>query len=200
VDNVELATSLLGLRETIMAVTSSAVVTLTENSKDFDHEAFWRRSTMCAGASKIVGELCGLKKVPGLFTAGLLCEIGRFALCESAPKRYSKIQPGLSDAELLAAEEKIFGIGHTEAGHVLAEHWGLPPELAESIRYHLNPDQAPSCPEIAAVVAVAARCADATERGESADPAIFAGLEPAMERLGASADDLLSIYTSLENA
>jgi HD-like signal output (HDOD) protein len=200
VDNVELATSLLGLRETIMAVTSSAVVTLTEGSSHFDHEAYWRQSTMCAVAAKKIGEASGLKKMPGLFTAGLLCEIGRFALCESAPERYAKISKELSDAEMLAAEEKVFGIGHAEAGYLLAEHWGLPPDLVEPIRFHLAPDQAQACPEITSVVAIAARCVDARVRGENADPAVlFESLEPAIQRLGLAVDDLVGVLETLEN-
>jgi len=197
VDNLWLATSFLGVKETVLAVTSAAIISLTEGSKGFDHETFWRRSTLCAGISKKIGEACGLKKVPGLFTAGLLCEIGRFALCQAAPERYAKISEGLSDAELSQAEERAFGISHSEAGYLLADHWGLPPELAEPIRYHLAPDQAQACPELTAVVALAARCVDAQLRGENAGPEVFDGCGVAMARLGVNIDTLISVYESL---
>lgn len=198
VDNVYLATSLLGLRETVMAVTSSAVISLTEQAANFDHEAYWRRSTMCATAAKRVGAACELKATAGLFTAGLLCEIGRFALWKASPDRYGRIPTNLSDREVHAAEEKAFGIAHTEAGYLLAEHWGLPPELAEPIRYHLNPDQSAVCPELTGVVALAARCVDAIIRGEAAAPTLFAGFETSLQRLGVDADELLGVFDSLK--
>jgi HD-like signal output (HDOD) protein len=147
-----------------------------------------------------MGATCGLKATPGLFTAGLLCEIGRFALCESSPEKYSKISGDLSDVELRAEEEKEFGVAHTEAGYVLAEHWGLPPELAEPIRFHLDPEQAVACPEVTAIVALAARCADAVVRGENAEPTIFAGLESSLQRLGVDADELLGVFDSLKKS
>ncbi len=200
VDSVELATSLLGLRETVMAVTSSAVISVTESSSKFDHEAYWRRSTLCASAAKRVGATCGLKSTPGLFTAGLLCEIGRFALWESSPDRYAKIGTQLTDLEIREEEEKAFGIAHPEAGYLLAEHWGLPPELAEPIRFHLDPEQAVACPEITAVGALASRCVDALVRGENAEPAIFAGLESSLTRLGVDADELLGVFDSLRKS
>ena len=200
VDNVYMATSLLGLRDTIMAVTSSAVVTVTEQARNFDHKAFWTQSTVCAIAAKRIGEACGMKKSPALFTAGVLCEIGRFALCVSSPDRYAKIGEGCSDSELHAIEEKEFGIGHPEAGYTLAEHWGLPAELAEPIRFHLSPEHAQSCPEITAVVALAARCADANSRGLDTGPGVLAGLDLAMQRINVAPDAILSIYQSLGDA
>ncbi|KKM83988.1 hypothetical protein LCGC14_1303780, partial [marine sediment metagenome] len=39
----------------------------------------------------------------------------------------------------IAAEEEVLGLSHTEAGYQLAQHWDLPIELAESIRFHHAP-------------------------------------------------------------
>jgi HD-like signal output (HDOD) protein len=147
-----------------------------------------------------MGAACGLKGTQGLFTAGLLCEIGRFALWESSPDRYSRIAKGLSDAETYAEEDKAFGIAHPEAGYLLAEHWGLPVELAEPIRFHLDPDQAKTCPKITAVVALAARCVDVLVRGESAGPAMFSGLESSLQQLNVEADELLGVFDALRKA
>jgi HD-like signal output (HDOD) protein len=200
VDNVELATSLLGLHETRMAVISSAVIALTENAKTFDHAAFWRHSMICANAAKHIGSACGLKKNSGLFTAGLLCDIGRFALAECACARYAKIPAGLSDAELHAAEEKALGIGHAEAGYVLAEHWQLPPEIAEPIRFHLAPEHAGEHPEVAAVVALAARLTDALRVGLIDDAELLAGYEASLSRLNLSKEKVIKIYAGLQES
>ncbi len=197
VDNVELATSLLGLRETCMAVTSSAIINMTESTSRFDHAAFWRQSLLCASFAKHIGTLCGLKKSTGIFTAGLLCDIGRFALSECAPARYANVPAGLSDREQVAAEEEALGLGHPEAGHILAEHWALPKEIAEPIRYHVAPEHAESCPELAAIVSLAARLADAHARGEQDELEILRGCEVALTRLNLAAPALMKLYKEL---
>jgi len=200
VDNIELATTLLGLRETCAAVTSSAVISLTEKSKNFDHAAFWKQSMICANAARAIGAAAGLKKNPGIFTAGLLCEIGRFVLAECAPARYAKIDAALSDAELHAEEEKCLGLAHPEAGHVLAENWQLPVEIVEAIRYHLAPEHAVAGPEVTAVVSLAARLADAHRLGLTDEIEVLSGCERAIERLGLAPQKLLKIYSELGTA
>lgn len=197
VDNVELATSLLGLRETCMAVTSSAIINLTENTKRFDHATFWRQSLLCASLAKHIGNLCGLKKNTGIFTAGLLCDIGRFALFECAPARYARIPAGLIDRELVGAEEEALGLGHPEAGHILAEHWALPKEIAEPIRYHVTPEHADTCPELAAIVSLAARLVDAHARNEQDELELLRGWDAALTRLNLPADKLVKLYKEL---
>jgi len=200
VDNIELATTLLGLRETCMAVTTSAVISMTEKSPHFDHVGFWRHSMLCANAAKSIAAAVGLKKNPGIFTAGLLCEIGRFALSEAAPARYAKIGAKLVDAELHTAEEKALGIGHPEAGHLLAEHWQLPVEIAEAIRYHLTPEHAVTNPEVTAVVALAARFTDARRSGLKDSAAVLDGYEGSLARLSLSAEKAFKIYSEFDDS
>ncbi len=197
VDNVELATSLLGLRETRMTVMSSAVIALTEQTGDFNHAAFWRDSMICANTAKTIGNACGLSRSAGLFTAGLLCDIGRFALTVCAPGLYSKIPAGLSDADLHEAEEKILGIGHPEAGYVLAEHWQLPAEISTPIRFHLAPEHAVENAEATAVVALAARLTDAYACGLEDHLEILAGCEASLRKLSLPADKILKIYAAI---
>jgi len=197
VDNVELAVSLLGLKEISMAVVSSAVMDMTESAGNFDCAAFSRRSMLCAGAAREIGALCGFKKNPSIFTAGLLCEIGRFALAQSAPARYEKIPTNLDDAAFCAAEEKLFGIGHPEAGFMLAEHWELPEDLTEPIRHHLAPERAQAFPEQTAVIALAARLAEAQLCGLNDAKGIFDGHEASIDRLRLSTDSLMSVYAGL---
>ncbi len=198
VDNIELATALLGLRETCTAVTTSAVISLTEKSARFDHAGFWKHSMLCATAAKLIAAAVGLKKNPGVVTAGLLCEIGRFALSECAPSLYAKIGANLSDAELRTEEEKLLGIGHPEAGHLLAEHWQLPVEIAEAIRFHLAPEHAVANPEVAAIVALAARLTDARRMGLTDGEEILSGYEAPLAKLGLSHEKAIIIYSELK--
>jgi len=155
VQTVELAVALLGLRETYSIVLSAAVLNLFDTQKRFDYRRFWEEAINTAGAARVLAKCCVKNKEGGAFTAGLLHDIGRIALLEVAPDLYAKVPAKLSGDDLIAAEEKIVGFGHPEAGYELAVHWGLPNALALAIRHHHHPAQAPEFQAEAALVALA---------------------------------------------
>lgn len=164
VDNIEMATRLLGLREIYSVVLSSAVIDYFAKAKFFDYKAFWRRSMIAATAARIVGKIYGKRTASGLFAAGLLHDIGRVVLAEIAGERYSKILQTQSDAEVIAQETELLGIAHPEAGFILTDGWDLPPELTEAVRFHHDIAQAKSAPDVVAVVGLAALMTDAYGR------------------------------------
>lgn len=155
VDSIELAVALLGLRETYSIVMSAAVINLFEVTKHFDYRVYWEEAMNCAGAARILGEACRHENATGLFTAGLLHDIGRIALLETVPDLYRKVPSELSGNELIEAEQKIVGVTHTEAGYELAVNWNLPAEIAECIRHHHHPEAAYDFQKNVAVVSLA---------------------------------------------
>ena len=155
IDNIGQAVALIGLRETYSIVLSSGTVDLLKGSKTFDYRIFWMESMCCAAASKVVAKACGLEKENCAFSAGLLRDIGRIALLEVAPERYAQVGSEIKGADLIAAEESQIGLVHTEAGYELAMQWSLPPEIAEAIRYHHQPERAATAREVVASVAIA---------------------------------------------
>ncbi len=155
VDEVSLAVSLLGLRETYSIVLSAAVVNVFEKTKTLDYRQFWLDSMCCAGATRIVTKAAGRKHIPGVFSGGLLHDIGRLALSEAVPELYTKVQKDLEGLALQEAEETEIGLSHTEAGYVLADHWGLPVDIVEPIRFHHKPELADSAKEATAIVSIA---------------------------------------------
>lgn len=142
VDTVQLAVSLLGMVETYSIVMSSAVINVFDKSRKFDYMAFWLESQMCARAARALSKFLELKNHGGMFSSGLLHDIGRVALLQIAPKHYERVSPSLTGLDLVRAEEEILGLTHTEAGYQLAQHWGLPDDLAECIRFHHTPQYA----------------------------------------------------------
>jgi HD-like signal output (HDOD) protein len=164
VASVELAVALLGLRETYAMVLSAAVVDLMNASKTFDYTTFWYKSMLGGALASAVGKQARLEAKPGVFTAGLLQNIGRVALAEVVPHRMGKVEPDLEGLELIEAEENEFGISHTEAGYFLVSEWGFPPELAEAIRFHHKPKFADAAPEMVAAVTI-------SDWAATADPA-----------------------------
>lgn len=142
VDGLQLAVSLLGLVETYSVVVSSAVLNVFDRSRTFDYVNFWLESTACASLAKALLPALGMKNRAGIFTAGLLHDIGRIALVQIAPKHYQQVDPALAGKQLVAAEERILGLSHPEAGVHLADYWELPEELAECIQFHHAPHYA----------------------------------------------------------
>jgi len=160
VESVELATSLLGLREIYSVVLSSAVIDYFESSEEFDYRAFWKRSLVCATAAKHIAAATGRKDLSGVFAAGLLHDIGRAVLAEIVPQRYKELEQTTSDADLIAKENELFGVAHPEVGYVLAKGWKLPVAICEAIRFHHDWKQAQQGKDIVALVALAALMTD----------------------------------------
>ena len=194
VDTVQDAIELLGLRQTYLAVLSSAVLNITEASRHFDYHGYWRSASFIANAARNIAERCALGRKAGIFTAGLLADIGRYTLSQLIPNPYSMIHEGMPQAHLIAAEEDLLGIGHPEAGYILAAHWGLPSDIAQAIRFHHRPLQALEHHDVVAVIALGAVMAEA--RDHEIEPAYehFIPYREVLSRLNLDARDAAEAY------
>ncbi|NLE27879.1 MAG: HDOD domain-containing protein, partial [Clostridiaceae bacterium] len=155
VDSVSHAVSLLGLRETYSLVLALAIADIMKGSKGFDYKRYWEQAVNCAAASRLLAEEHGRTDNGGTFTAGLLHNLGKLALAHVAPGAYPQIGADLYGQDLIAAEQKIFGLAHPEAGYELALHWDLPEHVAEAIRFHHTPEQATKHADVVSLVALA---------------------------------------------
>ena len=196
INNVHSAITLLGMRETYMAVLSSAIIDITEASRHFDHERYWKSSMFCAAATRNIATACRHRRKAGIFTAGLLADIGRFALSEVAPIRYSKIDQDRVGQELAAAEEKALGVGHPEAGHILAVHWNMPDEICEPIRFHHRPELAKIHPDLTAIVSLATVMSDAYMKDAAPEEGMFDSQGDLLAMLGLRANQAVDAYAA----
>jgi len=82
------------------------------------------------------------KKVPplGLFTAGLLADIGKAALWHVVPKLCEQVNQKLTGRDRIEEELRVIGLDHVQAGSELALHWQLPQEIITAIRYRHYPE------------------------------------------------------------
>ncbi len=160
VNTVRLAVTLLGLREIYMTLLASAARDLFRASPHFNYDHFWKKSTYCAALCKTIAEATGESRTAQFYTAGLLLDIGQVALAEAMPDVYGVIDQTLTGRALIAAEEKTLGLSHVEAGYQLAKNWNLPPELAEPIRFHHNPQDASQAVDVVQIAALAAAASD----------------------------------------
>lgn len=194
VDNVPMAATLLGLKETYNVVLSSAVIDVVERSSKFDYKQFWEDALFCATAARRIARHGGKKSAPGIFTAGMLHDIGRFALAETDSARYAKVKRFAIGRELIASETEIIGIAHTEAGWLLADKWGLPHDITECIRFHHAPQMATEHLDAVRTIALASFMTEARRSGRSADVQFFNDAESLLEAVRLTAEEGLEIY------
>lgn len=88
-----------------------------------------------------------VKQIPGdlAFTCGLLHDIGKAIISGHLVEIAENIKNGISEgrySDYMDAEEILFGMDHAQVGHVLAQHWKLPPVLQEVILHHHQPENA----------------------------------------------------------
>lgn len=193
VDDLTIAVSLLGIKETYSLVLSCAVVNLLEKSKSLDYRAFWLDSMCCASAARIIAQATGNTQRFGVSAAGLLHDLGRAALSEVAPKLYGRIDSSQPTPVVLEQEEQVFGMTHAEAGYQVANQWGLPIEITEPIRFHHSPTLATQARESVAIVAIADAMTLAMGSAEDAS-VVFEGLDPARAILNLEMEDAASLW------
>ncbi len=204
IDNIQHAIALLGLREVYSIAIGTAVVDLFDQSKNFDYQTFWETSYCTATATVVIAQSSEhIEPGGGLFTAGLLHDIGRIALSEVTPDRYARVRASLHGDDLLETEEKVVGITHTEAGYELAQHWDLPHDIAEVIRFHHRPELAEKARYSAAAVCLGSILAYADRDGDPLNESLFVGLESLLETLGLPlnrVDEVISGYLSQKDS
>lgn len=165
VEDLTLAVSLIGYGDIFGIVLASSAVNGFKRKDRIDYERFSEDSFRCAMIARAIAAAAGKGRLSGVFSAGLLHDIGRPALAEAAPGHYEKIDPEWCDHDLVAAEEKLIGISHPEAGYELALHWNLPDDIADTIRYHHNPELCENPSDILTIVALAVQWKNAAEAG-----------------------------------
>ncbi|MCF6285609.1 MAG: HDOD domain-containing protein, partial [Candidatus Hydrogenedentes bacterium] len=203
ITDLNLAVSLMGLKETYAIVLSAAVVDLVSQMEEFDYRSFWLESICSACASRIVAKVSNRRQLPGVFTAGLLHDIGRAALWEVASEKCKRIDNTLTGVDLLNAEQEIVGLTHPEAGYELALHWALPDEIAQAIRFHHHPELATEAREHVAIVALSDVMVQASGTQLEDNPDIFEPHRATLETLGLdieNAEAMLEEYLTRHEA
>ncbi|MEA1997149.1 MAG: HDOD domain-containing protein, partial [Gemmatimonadota bacterium] len=114
-----------------------------------DYSRFWEHSVGVAVASRMLARMHGLPEIESeAFVAGLIHDLGKVILSQYQTARYSEALRIVENRRVLLAraEERVFGVDHSEVGGWLAERWNLPGSLVEAIRLHHRPLEAASSP------------------------------------------------------
>ncbi|MCK9605531.1 MAG: HDOD domain-containing protein [Methylomonas sp.] len=124
-----------------LALSVAAIGVLpTKNQAGFDTHAFLLHSLTTAALCKLLADRLKVPLMQGsdYFVAGLLHDFGKIVFAEFIPTAYKQVLDTAKEQEinLFQAELDILGTDHSQAGKLLAEHWGLANELVEAIDHH----------------------------------------------------------------
>ena len=124
-----------------MALSVAAIGVLpVENQADFDSRAFLLHSLTCASLSKMLAEQLQIppEHSSDYFVAGLLHDFGKIVFAEFIPTTYKQVLQIAKEKQVALhdVEADMLSIDHSQAGKLLAHHWGLADELISAIDHH----------------------------------------------------------------
>ena len=143
-------------------------------------ESLWKHSLATAEAATLVAARTGRVDTDLAFTAGLLHDLGKVLLVAYLAEVY-----GRGRYRSWRDAETVLGLDHQELGLGLAEHWNLPPVLAEAMARHHCPDSSLTYADLVATVHAADCLAGFLEEAGPAMP-----LPQAMEQLWLTPEEL----------
>ncbi len=143
--SVNHAVSILG-QTTVknLALSFTLVRNLRPKTKNgFDYAVFWKNSLICAIAAKLLAKKLSAGNTEDIFTLGILHDIGRLALNQHDPEKYSRVLCATNgqNGSYHQTEKSIFGFDHMAVGAYLTRCWGLPDTFYRPISSHHAPAQ-----------------------------------------------------------
>lgn len=193
---VDEAVNLLGFEEVyrVLALSVSRALTTTPlGSYGLSADDYWTENIHCA---LLMQELAPRLKLdpPQAYTTGLLHAIGRLAIDQALHQTRTVDQFRADPLPLPRRELEYVGMTHPDVGRMLLASWRFPEEIAEGIRYQLDPPRAAMRPLAAALqLALAARQDPERRAAGDGPPPEFAAL---LERHQLSWEDLDGLNAS----
>jgi putative nucleotidyltransferase with HDIG domain len=205
VTSIKQAVVIMGMEAVKSMVLSTAVFDIfKKDAIDPEiQEKFWRHSLATATCMRmLVRAVSGkwITKSDQAFSTGLLHDIGRLVMYSYLPDDFRACMKlrETDGVSLLMAEEKVLGYTHSNVGALLAQKWGLPPQLKGAIEFHHYPNLSKDESSLAYMAHLADYVAHLTldtEDEQDKDPTHLNPVVP--ERLKISDDHLKSYSDAL---
>lgn len=128
----------------IMGLNTIKTITLAVSTRDvykrfgLTEQKLWEHGLSVSVAAGIIsGETSFLRKEEAVM-AGLMHDIGKVLMNNSEHEKFLLLSERVHEARVTYAsiEQEFFGFSHAEAGYLLAEKWGFPQVLSDTIRDH----------------------------------------------------------------
>lgn len=143
VGTIQECVSVLGYRTVrqvalCVAVVSSLGQECDNRGATLDYRDLWRHSVAVGATAKVLANLVRHPDPEGVFTGGLLHDLGKFVLNICLPRHYSELiaERRTLGLPLVELERRELGFDHGQAGAALAESWNFPAELVGMIGSH----------------------------------------------------------------
>lgn len=140
VSSLSRAIAYIGFDTVNQLVLSASIIDALElkSPTEFDINSFWKHGIGVGIASETIAKEISHPSPPDLFTAGLVHDMGKVALCVFDPNSTSEISKfaNANNMSFFEAEKSFELPKHTEIGQALAERWQLPLHMNASIRWH----------------------------------------------------------------
>ena len=134
-------------------------------------KGLWEHSLGCATACNIIARRAGFEDPEEYAVAGLLHDLGKVVTAVQLPDLHKSILDTVAAKDLtyFQAEKDVMGFGHDRINAWLARHWGLPPNIRESMARHHAPQMAEFYKPMSCVVHIADYLVRLFEFGNSGD-------------------------------
>jgi putative nucleotidyltransferase with HDIG domain len=129
-----------------------------------DPVGYWKHSIGVAFCMEEIQDTTNLleKDGPLCHVVGLLHDIGRLITATHMPEvhqQFSEDSEEINSPEtVIVWEKEVIGLDHTQIGAAVLEHWDLPMEIVNGVRYHHQPDISPKPQRKASYLACLADC------------------------------------------
>ena len=167
---------------------------------DLEMGALWRHSLHTAIIARELMKSWNEKMAEEAYTGGLLCDIGKIAMdiaWQSSPEKRPKEVPEDNPFDFIYVEQSLFGINHTIIGAKIADIWGFPKSLQETIRYHHAPSRAELSPKITSAVHISDVIVNSMGIGIGIDGLQYYFEPFAMQELGLDFRDIVKFMDNM---
>jgi HD-like signal output (HDOD) protein len=158
VESLRAAVVSLGFHHVSDIAMSCGVLNMLPGDKtSLDPVVFWEHSLGCALVCRHLARKLKLSDPGKAYLAGLLHDLGIIVHLWVLPQEFRTAYE-IAKAEgipLHEAEQRSLGFTHCESGRLLAESWGLAPDLIEVVTYHHSPEKSSHDAGLVALVHIA---------------------------------------------
>lgn len=203
ISSIQHAVMILGFTTMRGLVLSSSIFKIFAPKGDrlisLDYKKLWKHSLLTAISGKIINTYLNLDYDEDIFSAGILHDIGKIILDQYDHEHYVKVlieKPCVLNMDIVESEDNHCEISHQEIGYVVAEGWNLPEALAEVIRYHHNPMDAPTHKALTCIISLGNILSHFVLDFDKIDVEIFDAA--VLDFLGLNESDLYEIYAAIK--
>lgn len=146
------------VKEIILLTAAKGILKKDLPGYQIEGDQLWLQSLLVA---ELASRIAAHKKLPLpkdlVFTAGLLCNIGKLVLAQFFQPLLFKLKAELeaSTDPFPMVEKKHMGYTHMEISAILLKQWNFPEELVDVVAHYTNPEESTVNPLLVSVIHIA---------------------------------------------